>query len=191
MEVNMEHRKVFFAFAGDNKIAQGDLAQVAIDVSQHLVHNQSDLITVFDLETGKTIDLDLSGTIKDIERRYCAKPAIKSVGRPRLGVTAKEVTLLPRHWVWLGRQPSGASATLRKLVEFEMKKNIYIQQARRSRDATYTFMSTIGGNYPGYEEALRYLYGGDKGKFDDLIEKWPVEVVAQIKEMSHDAFTKK
>lgn len=38
-------------------------------------------------------------------------------GRPRLGVTAREVTLLPRHWDWLAAQPGGASVTLRMLVE--------------------------------------------------------------------------
>jgi hypothetical protein len=38
-------------------------------------------------------------------------------GRPKLGVVAREVTLLPRHWEWLAGQPGGASAALRELVE--------------------------------------------------------------------------
>lgn len=38
-------------------------------------------------------------------------------GRPRLGVVAREVTLMPGHWEWLSRQPGGASVTLRQLVE--------------------------------------------------------------------------
>ncbi|WP_408887609.1 DUF2239 family protein [Roseomonas haemaphysalidis] len=38
-------------------------------------------------------------------------------GRPRLGVVAREITLLPGHWEWLARQPGGASGTLRQLVE--------------------------------------------------------------------------
>ena len=33
--------------------------------------------------------------------------AFGRVGRPKLGVVSKEVTLLPRHWEWLGRQPGG------------------------------------------------------------------------------------
>ena len=38
-------------------------------------------------------------------------------GRPKLGVVAREVTLLPRHWEWLAAQPGGASVALRKLVD--------------------------------------------------------------------------
>ncbi len=41
----------------------------------------------------------------------------RSRGRPRLGIVAREVTLLPRHWDWLAEQPGGASVALRKLVE--------------------------------------------------------------------------
>ena len=38
-------------------------------------------------------------------------------GRPKLGVVAREVTLLPRHWAWLNAQPGGASVALRRLVD--------------------------------------------------------------------------
>ena len=38
-------------------------------------------------------------------------------GRPKLGVVAREITLLPRHWEWLATQPGGASVALRKLVD--------------------------------------------------------------------------
>src|SRR6187397_668238 len=67
----------------------------------------SDLLA-FDDETGRQIDIDLRPT---------ADPAPRGRGRPALGVEAKEVTLLPRHWEWLASQRGGASATLRKLVE--------------------------------------------------------------------------
>jgi len=43
--------------------------------------------------------------------------APKGRGRPKLGVVAREVTLLPRHWEWLNSQPGGASVALRRLVE--------------------------------------------------------------------------
>ena len=44
-------------------------------------------------------------------------------GRPKLGVIAREVTLLPRHWDWLNSQPGGASVALRKLVEEARRVN--------------------------------------------------------------------
>ena len=40
--------------------------------------------------------------------------APKGRGRPKLGVVAREVTLLPEHWDWLAAQPGGASVALRK-----------------------------------------------------------------------------
>ncbi|MFY0534142.1 DUF2239 family protein [Nannocystis pusilla] len=35
-------------------------------------------------------------------------PARTGPGRPKLGVVSREVSLLPRHWEWLERQPSGS-----------------------------------------------------------------------------------
>ena len=45
------------------------------------------------------------------------QPLSRGPGRPKLGVVAREVTLLPRHWEWLAEQRGGASVALRKLVE--------------------------------------------------------------------------
>jgi hypothetical protein len=42
-------------------------------------------------------------------RRPIATPQTpRGRGRPKLGVVAREVTLLPRHWDWLATQPGGA-----------------------------------------------------------------------------------
>src|SRR5687768_7811057 len=71
----------------------------------------SDLLA-FDDETGRQVDIDLRQTAQPAPRR----------GRPSLGVEAREITLLPRHWEWLAQQRGGASATLRKLVEDALKK---------------------------------------------------------------------
>ena len=46
-----------------------------------------------------------------------AQPPSRGPGRPKLGVVAREVTLLPRHWEWLAKQHGGASVTLRKLID--------------------------------------------------------------------------
>lgn len=44
-------------------------------------------------------------------------PVPRARGRPKLGVIARAITLLPRHWEWLATQPGGASVALRKLVD--------------------------------------------------------------------------
>jgi len=119
----------------------------------------SDLLA-FDDETGVQVDLDLTGA--------AAPP--RSRGRPSLGVESREVTLLPRHWEWLSNQPGGASVTLRKLVEAEMRQG---RSERECRDAAYRFLTVMAGDRPGYEEAIRALYAGQRAKFEAYSMLWP------------------
>jgi hypothetical protein len=110
----------------------------------------SDLLA-FDDETGAQVDLDLTA------------PPPRPRGRPSLGVEAREVTLLPRHWEWLARQPGGASVTLRKLVEAAMRSG---RSERECRDAAYRFLSVMAGDRPFFDDAMRALYSGDRVKFE-------------------------
>jgi hypothetical protein len=55
--------------------------------------------------------------LSDLPPEHDAHAVPRRPGRPRLGVVAREITLLPGHWEWLARQPGGASGTLRQLVE--------------------------------------------------------------------------
>ncbi|RKP59042.1 DUF2239 family protein [Pararobbsia silviterrae] len=97
-------------------------------------------------------------------------------GRPKLGVVAREVTLLPRHWAWLAAQPGGASVALRKLVE-EARRAREADDARRAaKDRAYHFMSAIAGDLPGFEEAIRALYADDRARMDALIVDWPDDI---------------
>ena len=109
-------------------------------------------------------------------------------GRPRLGVVGKEVTLLPRHWAWLDAQPGGASATLRRLVDDARRKGDPRAKVRNARDAAYRFMSAIGGDLPGYEEALRALFGGRTAAFRKQLEEWPPDVRDHAVSLATDAF---
>jgi hypothetical protein len=97
-------------------------------------------------------------------------------GRPKLGVVAREVTLLPRHWEWLNAQPGGASVALRKLVEAARRANGDKDRSRAARDAAYHFMSAMAGNLPQFEEACRALFAGDHRRFTTLIAAWPGDV---------------
>ena len=123
-------RPHFTAFMGPQRLAAGPLAEVAIAVMQAFRRPAAPPIIIFSDATGQPIDLDLRGTERDIIARLPQPAAPVDVetgepasaeprgrGRPKLGVVAREVTLLPRHWEWLGAQPGGASVALRKLVE--------------------------------------------------------------------------
>lgn len=161
------------AFEGDRRLARGTLADVARRVA---AATEPGAVLVFRDDDGRALDLDLRGTPDDVVARLipAAEPAPRGPGRPRLGVTAREVTLLPRHWEWLARQPGGASLALRKLVEAAQRDPA--EQARAGRDAAYRFLTAMAGDRQGYEEATRALFAGDADGFRRRIEDWPADV---------------
>jgi len=114
--------------------------------------------------------------------------APRGPGRPRLGVVAREVTLLPRHWQWLGSQPGGASVALRKLVEVARRSSEVKDRVRRASAVGYKFMSTMAGHEAGFEEASRALFAGDQAGFEALVANWPADVQAHLKKILADAF---
>ena len=124
------------------------------------LERSSDLLA-FDDETGRQIDLDL---------RPEAQPAPRGRGRPALGVEAKEVTLLPRHWEWLAEQRGGASATLRKLVEEALRHG---RTAKDHHDTAFRFLTVMAGNLPQFEDAVREIYAGNKVGYDHFSYDWP------------------
>jgi hypothetical protein len=173
----------FSAFAGDRLLASGPLAEVAIAV-KIASGGIAEPITIFDDSTGRSIDLDLRGSHRDIVARLPQPPTTpaeattepRGRGRPKLGVIAREVTLLPRHWEWLATQPGGASVALRKLVEAARRAHGDRDRLRAARDAAYHFMSTMAGDRPGFEEASRALFADDRRRFVELIAAWPADI---------------
>jgi hypothetical protein len=164
----------FTAFAGDREIARGELAQVA-----RAAHGVRELqLIVFEDATGRVVDLDLRGSADDAAARV--SPAKPARGRPKLGVTAREVTLLPRHWDWLAAQPGGASAALRRLVENARRQSGSADAARQAQEAAYRVMTTLAGNLPGYEEAVRALFANDGPRLGVLTAAWPKDIAAYV-----------
>jgi hypothetical protein len=181
--------KQFTAFMGHQWLASGPLAEVALAVMKASQKVAAEPIVIFDDANGRPIDLDLRGTERDVVARLPlpaanaatpaddrAAPEPRGRGRPRLGVVAREVTLLPRHWEWLGAQPGGASVALRKLVEEARRSSGDRDRSRAAREAAYHFMSTMAGNLPGFEEASRALFADDRRRFGDLVAGWPGDI---------------
>jgi hypothetical protein len=175
------------AFIGQQRLASGPLAEVALAVMKASRGSAEASILIFDDANGRPLDLDLRGTERDIVARL-PQPAPdpetaadgpaepRGRGRPKLGVVAREVTLLPRHWEWLGAQPGGASVALRKLVEAARRSSGDLDRSRAARDAAYHFMSAMAGNLPGFEEASRALFADDRRGFVGLIAGWPGDI---------------
>jgi hypothetical protein len=177
------------AFDGHTKIGSGPIHEVALLVKRATERAAAGLLLVYNDATGKPVDLDLRGTDDDIVRRLPAATVVvhdaesgpdsgrgRGRGRPRLGVVAREVTLLPRHWDWLATQPGGASVALRRLVEEARRANVAKDARRMQQAAAYAFMSAMAGDFPGFEEATRALFAGDQARFDALVSTWPTDV---------------
>jgi hypothetical protein len=109
-------------------------------------------------------------------------------GRPKLGVVAREITLLPRHWNWLNSQPGGASVTIRKLVEHALRANAGKDRIRAAQNAAYRFMSAIAGNRKGFEDSARALFASDAATFHRLIDTWPKDIRHQTAKLAAGAF---
>ncbi|MFN6982985.1 MAG: DUF2239 family protein [Brevundimonas sp.] len=158
-------------FDGPNRIARGSDAAVVAAFRKALATSPQAALRVFDLATGRPVDLDL-------REREPAPPPRR--GRPRLGVAAREVTLLPRHWDWLAAQPGGASAALRRLVDQARKTGADAGARRRRTEAAYGFMVEMAGDAPDFEEASRALFAADRDRLAALIAPWPADIQAQI-----------
>jgi hypothetical protein len=167
------------AFSGESLLAHGPLATVTLKVKPMIEAGGN--VLVFDDRTGRLIDLDLRGTP---EPAPCApgaaapEPAAgpRTRGRPKLGVVAREVTLLPRHWEWLSAQPGGASVALRKLVDEARRANSEAGQRRQHQESAYRFMTAMAGDRPHYEEAMRALFAGDLDRVETLTAEWPRDI---------------
>jgi uncharacterized protein len=189
----------YIAFAGDRRIASGDLRDIARSAKRTLDQNGDAQLLIFDGKTSGPIEIDFRGSIDDVLARLprseaaaadedTAVTAPRGPGRPKLGVVAREVTLLPRHWDWLAQQKGGASVAIRKLVEEARRNSEDGDRIRLAQEAAYRFMSAMAGNRPHYEEAIRALFGNDPGRFGKLIAEWPADVRDHVLGLAERAF---
>jgi hypothetical protein len=192
--MDRETQQRCIAFEDAQRIASGELAEVALAAKAAV--DRGAQVIIFDDATSEPIEVDFRGSAGDVLQRLAhpaRKPAAAAAtprgpGRPKLGVVAREVTLLPRHWDWLNAQPGGASVALRKLIDAARRANEGKDRVRRSQETAYRFMSAMAGNRPGFEEATRALFAGQRKRFDDLVAAWPQDVGAHARELAAPAF---
>ena len=192
----------YTSFNGHKRIASGSLPVNALAVKHALASDLSSPLLTFCDQTGQVVDLDIRGSDAEmlarlppegcqlqgnesalIDSRESGEP--RGRGRPKLGVVAREITLLPRHWDWLATQPGGASVTLRKLVDAARRANVDRDRQRRANECAYHFMSTMAGDMAGFEEASRALFANDATKFRQQTEAWPSDVRDYVRYLAY------
>lgn len=195
--ITMRHLRCT-AFLGDERVAAGELRHVALQMKRRIdAGADAAAIHLFDDRDGYPVQIDWSGSQAQFLRRLAELPAQgagaaiprtaaagvpdehsrkRGRGRPRLGVVAREVTLLPQHWQWLNVQPGGASMALRRLVEAARHDSSGQSPARRSQEAAYRFMQDMLADVAGFEQAARALFAGDAAAFDEASADWPDDI---------------
>lgn len=185
------------AFVGDRLLLAGTLLDVAQAVKREVEAGRDEPVLTFDDATGRVIDIDIRGEPPEFLAHLSRSatrlgvPALagggaasassapvqpRGRGRPKLGVIGREVTLLPRHWEWLNAQPGGASVALRRLVDEARRSGAPAHDARLAQERAYRVMSALAGDRPGYEEALRALFAGDRARLEEQISVWPADI---------------
>jgi amidase len=171
-----ELAELFTAFAGFALVATGDLPTVLTRVREFLEREKQAQVLIFEDRTGKQLDFDLRGSLEQVLARVSPPAAKKGPGRPSLGVVCREVSLLPRHWEWLERQPAKASGTLRRLVDAAGKSETREDRSHQRLEAAGRFIWSLAGNLEGFEEASRALYARKWPVFAERIASWPEDL---------------
>ncbi|QHH96260.1 DUF2239 family protein [Acinetobacter dispersus] len=176
----------YTAFSGSTLIATGQPAELAIKIK--LRPKTIENILIFNDQTGRQVDLNLSGSEQEIHQRYSEPEPTKKVGRPKLGVISREITLQKKHWDWLDQQSSSASAVIRKLIDKELNDPTSESNIMLAKQSTDHFMSAMLGNMPNYEEATRALYQGDREVFLKMIQDYPKDLKEYLIQKTQNIF---
>jgi hypothetical protein len=166
----------YTVFEGHRRLANGDAGLVGAAASSAHARGASRVL-IFDDLTGRQVEVDPRTNRLAVDTPAQPEPPAKpGRGRPKLGVVPREVTLLPRHWDWLARQPGGASAALRRLVDEARKTSVAADEAREAQLAFYGVMSVLAGDLAGFEEASRALFSGNDDGLERILRTWPEDI---------------
>ena len=175
--------ETYTTFDGARLVAHGpDLAQVLARTLAALASGPRRSVVLFDDAHGRLTDVDATSTVEEVTAVLRPEEVRRAgPGRPKLGVVSREVSLLPRHWEWLGDQPGGASAAIRRLVDAARRRDPGTTEIRAARDAAWRFLSMVAPDVSGAEEVGRALFSG---RYDDVRaqvgESWPPDVRAHF-----------
>ena len=144
--------KLATAFDGERRLASGPLIDVAMAVKAATADGAEGPLLAFDDVTGAVIDLDLRGSRADIAARLAA--------------AGGERPAPPRG---RGRPSLGVVGR-----EVTLAPRHWEWLAAQPGGAS----AALAGDLPGFEEATRALFAGDRVRFERLVAPWPGDVGA-------------
>lgn len=195
--MNPTPKTTWIAFAKHKRIALGEPKEVVTGVKAFVDGHLEVPVLILDANSSQPVEVDLRGSLATVLKRLpvpsanaspsnpsTTEGASRGPGRPKLGVVAREVTLLPRHWDWLAGQPGGASVALRKLVERAQRASAESDRRREATESAYRFMHAMAGDEAGFEEASRALFAGNLERLQDEVARWPRDVRTHLLELA-------
>lgn len=182
----MNSSTTYTAFSGDHYLASGEMMELILKIKQ--LQETTENILIFNDQTGRQTDFDYTGSEQEIRERYAEPEPTKKVGRPKLGVISREITLQKKHWDWLDQQSASASAIIRKLIDKELDDPNSESNKMLAKQATDRFMLAMLGNMPNYEEATRALYQGDREVFFKMIQDYPKDLKKYLIQKTQNIF---
>ncbi|MCK9510324.1 MAG: DUF2239 family protein [Pigmentiphaga sp.] len=184
----------YTSFDGHRRLVSGSLLANAMALKAARANGAEGPLRIFDDATGRAVEIDLRGSDDEVALRVAghaagelaglelsapgapAPAARRGRGRPKLGVVAREVTLLERQWEWLASQRGGASVTLRRLVDEARRLDAERSRGRWAQERTYNFLATIAVGLPRYAEVVRALFAHDTRRLRKGLAGWPPDV---------------
>lgn len=177
-KVATSEEPTYTAFAGTKEVVTGEREDVLRSLKKKY-GRVNGTVLIFEDGTGRQVDFDFRGSADDVVARAAGAPKA-GPGRPKLGVTSREVSLLPRHWDWLESQPNGISAAIRRLVDDARHNESGADRGRHVREAVGRVMWSVAGDLPNLEEAGRALYAREDKRLAKLIDAWPKDIQAYV-----------
>ena len=174
-------QETFTVFIDSNIAAAGTKGDIRNQLQEIAQADLAFLPLIFEDATGRQVDFNPNDEEPPTQKQ--------TVGRPKLGVTAREVTLLPRHWSWLDSQSGGASARLRFLVETAMKDISPKDRIKQAQENCTRFLTAVADNLTDYEDATRALYRRDEAMFWRVTATWPVDIRKYAAMLAEDSFS--
>ncbi|UWX64033.1 DUF2239 family protein [Deinococcus rubellus] len=182
----MNTSPTYTAFLSRDRLITAPLPEVLSEVKRHLdAATQALPILIFDDQTGQPVDFNFQGSLAQVLAR-----GLPTERPPPRQPETQKVKLLARHWEWLHAQPSGPSATLRRLVDAARKAEAGQERARHATDATSRFLTVMAGDQAGLEEVQRALYTKNRQRFEALLfdGDWPEGISAHALYLAQAAF---
>ena len=187
----MNETDTYISFYGTQQIAVGVLADMLSETTrfikdEHSSGTDTKLLLIFNERTGEQVDFDLRGSVEEVLEKALPKRKKRGVGRPKLGVTSREITLLPRHWKWLEAQPKSISATIRLLVEEASKRDGGETEIKKNIAVIDRIMLVMAGDLEHFEEASRALNARNTTRFEECVATWPDDIKSYLLERLHN-----